>query len=198
MDGTDEEHDPDLDGGDRAKRLRERGAALLASVTLHAQRLTELAEQSGLLCDPPEHLGSTVYETVLLQLELATSVAERTQRVADRVLDTLQRKAGHDHAALIEAEQGQAAHHRFVVRNDASREGKIVARVDERASRWARVEMTDTELKVGEETSIYVVFTTSALEPNKPYVGELTVCLEQSQLLARRFELWVRSRSEDR
>jgi hypothetical protein len=196
MAGRDEGQSADFDHEDQAKRLRERGAELLASATRHAQRLTDLAEKSGLLCDPPENLGSTVYESVLLQLELATSVAERTQRVADRVLDTLQRKTGHHSVALIEVEQGKTAHHRFVVCNDTSAAGKILARVNEAAKTWAKVEITDDDLNVGEDSAVYLVIDTCSLSANKPYAGTLTVSLGRSQLLLRRFEVWVRARSE--
>jgi hypothetical protein len=189
-------HNPDFEQDKQSQRLRDRGAELLASATRHAQRLTDLAEKSGLLCDPPENLGSTVYETVLLQLELATSVAERTQRIADRVIDTLQRKVGHNSTALIDVEQGNTAHHRFLVCNDTSHAGKIFARVNEDAKMWAKVELTDDDLSVGEETAVYLVLDTSTLHANKPYFGRLTVSLGRTELLQRRFELWVRAKCE--
>src|SRR6185436_2098430 len=96
------------DGKTRA--IRERAMELLAGASLHAERIQAAAEKLGLTPDLLDGIGDHVYEAVVAQLDIASKVLERSQAIADRLLDLGGRRGGAGGLIRVDVERGKPAH----------------------------------------------------------------------------------------
>jgi hypothetical protein len=70
-----------------AGAIRERAMGLLADAAVHAQRISAAAEKLGLTPDLVDGLGDQMYEAAVAQLDVVSKILERSQTIADRLIE---------------------------------------------------------------------------------------------------------------
>jgi hypothetical protein len=184
---------------DRAEKMRERSSDLLAAAAMHVQRVEDIAEKLGLTADLVEGIGDELYEAVVSQLELASKIVERSQIVADRLLQRRPHEGAGDRLLKIEARAGDVARATYVLSNDSGRTAKVNVRIEGKALKGiAQGQSGRRRLEAGGETFVEITIETKCLDPEKVYVG--SACAKLSPVdgsgrvehRRRDFELWVR------
>jgi hypothetical protein len=192
--------EPDRNPADeRVKRIRQRTMDLLANAAVHVQRIEDGARKLGLTAEIVDGVGDHLYEVVIAQLDLASKIVERSQALADRLLELGTTKGGSLPLLRMEAMVGSFARHFFVITNDSMQTATVEVSIDssllvgqEKDSRVGR-----RMLPAGNETGVEVEICTQGLDPKNVYPGSIhvTLHLEDGGIRAfppRNFELWLR------
>jgi hypothetical protein len=180
----------------RTRVIRERAMELLAGASLHAERIQAAAEKLGLTPDLLDGIGDHLYEAVVAQLEVASKILERSQAIADRLLDLGTRRGGHSELLRVDVDRGKSAHLRFVVRNAALHTAEVTVDAEWNGEPALRARIGRPELPGGRETSVEIAIPTDRVEAGRVYTGTARVRLAYSthkplELVHHDFEIWV-------
>jgi hypothetical protein len=192
--------EPETNPADRkAEKIRERTLDLLANVAVHVQRMEDVARKLGLTADLVDGVGDYLYESVVAQLDLASKIVDRSQAVADRLLDLGAEKIESSRYLRIEGQVGTPARHFFVVANASAKTAHVKVAI-ESASLGGRVSAKPgkSELPGRQETGVEIVIDTAGLDASRVYSGRIRVTLDYEvggprELPVRDFELWLRA-----
>jgi hypothetical protein len=182
----------------QAADLRKRGAEMFANATEHAQRLLDVAGAAGLAPNIREDTGSAVYGAVLSQLELAARVVEHSQVVADRLIQTLEKRSGKDDLILFEIPHGGSARKSFVVKNSLAADAVVNVSVEDlEGLDGGRVSARAGRQKLGarKETSISLEVDSAGLGSEGAASGVVRVRMDGVLVAERDFEVWVTRRA---
>lgn len=190
-------HDP---ADAKAQRVRERAMDLLASAALHAQRLDAAARRIGLTPDLVDGLGDHLYAAAIAQLDVVSKILERSQVLADRLLDLGFPRGGEREPSRfqrIDASVGQPARIDLVVRNPEDQ----TATVDVKLA-WSPPSATPPpKWAVGQprlpgrrETALEITIPAVAAAGVYPMLATVTLGYpggRQHTLVTREYEIWV-------
>jgi hypothetical protein len=180
----------------KARVIRERAMELLADASLHAERLQGAATRLGLTPDLLDGVGDQLYDAVVAQLDVASKVLERSQVLADRLVELAAGRCETGRLLRLDVERGRPAHLRFVVHNASSRTAQVVIDVDWDGDPALAARVGRPLLPAGRETSVEIAIPTDRVELDRVYAGTVRVRLVDDaqravELPRRDFEIWV-------
>jgi len=181
-----------------AQQLREHALDLLASAAVHAERIGDAAEKLGLTPDLLDGVGDTLYEAAVAQLDLASTILERSQTIADRLLDLGARRFETRPLARFDVKAGEPAALRFVVHNVSPKPATVTVELDTEWDDGPPLEPTigRSPLAGGRQTSVELVVPPRYLERRNVYAGTARISLlyesgRRVRLPRHDFEVWV-------
>jgi hypothetical protein len=183
---------------DAAQRLRDHALNLLADAAIHAERLGSAAEKLGLTPDLLDGVGDQLYEAAVAQLDIASKVLERSQVIADRLLELGERRFETRPLARFDVKPGEAATLRFVVHNVSPKQANVKVELEADWDTHEKLEPTigREQLAGGRQTMVEFVVPPSYLERRTVYAGTARISLfyesgRRVRLPRHDFEVWV-------
>lgn len=182
---------------DKVKRLRERTLDLVADAAVHVQRLDGVAKQLGLTPDLVDGLGDYLYEAAVAQLEVASKVLERSQGIADRLLELAGQRLATTRFARIDAQAGDPARFDFVIRNPSDHVATVEVEI-EAADSQPQAQVGQRQLPGRRETAVEIQLATAASDAGRVFAMVIRVYLvyergRRVELAPHELELWVRA-----
>jgi len=178
----------------KARDLRERAMDLVADAAIHAERLNGAARELGLTPDLVDGVGDYLYEAAVAQLDVASKILERSQVIADRLVDMASRRFETSRFTRVDVEHGHGGYLRFVVHNGAGHEATVEVQVESERSVGHIVKIGRSQLPPNRDTSIQVEIESKNLDPGA-YAFLVQVWMRYRHarvaLPTREFELWV-------
>jgi hypothetical protein len=186
----------------KAQRVRERAMDLLASAAVHAQRLDAAARRIGLTPDLVDGVGDHLYEAAIAQLDVVSKILERSQVLADRLLDLAVprgREPAQSRFQRIDASLDQPTRIDLVIRNPDEQAATVHVKLD-----WTPPSTTppptwqvgQPRLPGGRETALEITIPAVRRAGVYPMLATVTLCYpggREHTLAVRELEIWVRA-----
>jgi hypothetical protein len=183
---------------DTAHKLRDRAMNLLADAAIHAERIGSAAEKLGLTPDLLDGVGDQLYEAAVAQLDIASKILERSQAIADRLLDLGARRFEIRPLARFDVGPGRPATLHFVVHNVSPKRAVVEAELE---ADWdvadkIKPAIGRRQLAGGRQTMVEFVVPPDYLAREPVYAGTARISLlyesgRRVRLPRHDFEVWV-------
>ena len=181
-----------------AQVLRDRAMNLLADAAIHAERIGSAAEKLGLTPDVLDGVGDQLYEAAVAQLDIVAKILERSQAIADRLLDLGERRFETRPLVRLDVDAGKPAALRFVVHNVSAKPATVTVDGDAAwdSDKPLAARIGQRELAGRRQTSVELIVPPEYIGTRDVYAGTARVSLtyeprRRVRLPRHDFEIWV-------